>query len=160
MRKILFLMLVLAGSSAARAQSKAASWENLNSLQAGQQIQIRTMKSKKVIGAFVSVSDTAISVQADSGPETVQRPEVRSVKLRQSQHRLRNALIVGGAGAGVGAGIGAAGHHGCASTTEFCLDIGGRSLPAGIGAVIGLLGGAGVGALLPSHETVYSVTAH
>jgi hypothetical protein len=82
------------------------------------------------------------------------------VKRTKSEHRLRNTLILAGAGAGVGAGMGAGAHHSCPSTQTFCFDIGGRSLPAGIGAVVGLLGGAAIGALLPAHETIYSMRSH
>jgi hypothetical protein len=73
------------------------------------------------------------------------------------KHRLRNTFIVAGVGAGVGAGIGAALHKPC-SSESFCLDIGGAALPAGVGAVLGGVGGAVVGILLPSHSTIYQVT--
>jgi hypothetical protein len=164
MRKIAILIGVLAIACAARAQEKTAMWENLNILQAGEPIQVRQMDWTKVKGTFLQVSDTGITVKGESGPETIQRQDVRSVKMQRSQHRLRNALIVGGISAGAGAGIFAALHKGCPSTPTltqaFCLDIGGRSLPAGLGAVGGLLGGGAVGALLPSHKTIYSVSSH
>ncbi|HEX4008010.1 MAG TPA: hypothetical protein VHX60_17685 [Acidobacteriaceae bacterium] len=160
MRKILFGLCILLVASASWAQGAAASWGNLNTLQAGEQIQVRTLESKKITGAFISVSDAAISVQADSGPDTVQMPDVRSVRLQRNRHRLRNAAILGGVGAGVGAGIGAVGHKGCSSSQTFCLDIVDKSDFVAIGAVAGLLGGAVVGALLPSHQTVYSLNAH
>jgi hypothetical protein len=88
-----------------------------------------------------------------------ERQDVRSVKLLENKHRLRNTLVVGAAGAGVGAAIGAATYKGC-SSQSFCLDIGGRGLPTGIGAVIGGVGGVVVGVLLPSRETVYDVGPH
>ena len=75
----------------------------------------------------------------------------------EHKHRLRNALIVAGVGAGVGAGIGAALYKPC-SSQSFCLDIGGAALPAGVGAVLGGVGGAVIGILLPSHSTIYQVT--
>ena len=43
---------------------------------------------------------------------------------------------------------------------SFCLDIGGAALPAGVGAVLGGVGGAVVGILLPSHSTIYQVSPH
>ena len=160
MRKLLAAMCILLVSSTSWAQNKSSSWDNLRTLQAGEKIQVRAFKSKKITGDFLSVSDTTIQVQTEEGSQTIHRQDVRSVKLAKHQHRLRNALILAGVGAGAGAGIGAAAHHGCSASQTFCLDIGGRSLPAGIGAVVGFLGGAAVGALLPSHETVYSATAH
>jgi hypothetical protein len=154
------LFLILAALCTLPAQGQQGAWENLTSLRPGEQIQVRAMKAPKVTGTFLNFTDAAISVQSDAGLQTIQRQDVRSVKRMKNRHRLRNTLILAGVGAGVGAGIGAAAHHSCPSTQTFCFDIGGRSLPAGIGAVAGLLGGAAIGALLPSHETIYSVSSH
>lgn len=160
MRTFLFLMCVLGISCVSLAQGKAARWENLNKLQAGDKIQVRETNSTKITGEFLSVSETAISVEAVGAAQVIQKPDVLSVKRMKNRHRLRNALIVGGIGAGVGAGIGAATFHPCAPTQFFCLQIGGRALPAGFGAIVGLLGGATIGALSPEHETVYSLNSH
>lgn len=157
MRRLLLLICILGVSSAVRSQSKAGNWENLNTLRAGEKIQVRESNKTKITGTFLNVTDAAIVVQAEAGSQNILRQDVRSVKLMENRHRLRNALILGGVGAGVGAGIGAAAHHSCPSSQTFCLDIGGRSLPAGIGAVAGFLGGGTVGALLPDHKTIYSV---
>jgi len=89
------------------------------------------------------------------------------VKLMESKHRVRNTLVGlglgGGVGAGVGAGIGAATFHSC-SSQSFCIQPVGKGGSAGIAAVIGFAGGAAVGAvvgaLLPSHSTIYRVTSH
>jgi hypothetical protein len=121
---------------------------------------VRELNSTKVSGTFLSLSNASISVQAHGASQTIQKQEVECVTLMKNKHRLRNTLILAGVGAGVGAGIGAASHQGCPSTQTFCLDIGGASIPAAIGGVIGLLGGTTVGALLPSHQTVYILNAH
>ena len=158
MRRLLLLIGILAISSAARAQGKAANWQNLSMLRTGEKVQVREVNKAKITGSFMNFTDAAIAVQTEAGLQTIPGDNVRSVKWMRNKHRLRNALILGGIGAGVGAGIGAAAHHSCPSSQTFCLDFGGRSLPAGIGAVIGLFGGATVGALLPDHETIYSVS--
>jgi hypothetical protein len=160
MQKSWFLLCILTVSCTAPIHGQQASWQNLNTLRPGEQIQVREIKAAKITGAFINFTDATISLQAESGPQTIQRPDVRSVKRMRNRHRLRNTLILAGVGAGVGAGIGAAAHHSCPSTQTFCLDIGGRSLPAGIGAVVGLLGGATIGVLIPTHETIYSVNSH
>jgi hypothetical protein len=121
---------------------------------------VRQMNKAKVSGTFLNVTEAAISLQADTGPQTIQKQDVRTVKWMKNKHRLRNTLILAGIGAGTGAAIGAATYHPCSSSQAFCFDIGGRSLPAGIGAVAGFVGGATVGALLPDHETIYSVSLH
>ena len=159
MRKISVLLFVLGLSCAAFAQTDRASWATLSGLQPGQRIQVVGITSKKHSGNFVSISDTAISYRETNGEQSIPKQDVVSVKLLEHKHRLRNTLIVAGVGAGVGAGIGAALHKSC-SSQSFCLDIGGAALPAGVGAVVGGLGGAVVGALLPSHTTIYQVSPH
>ena len=159
MRKIFLLLFVLGLSCAAFAQTDRASWANLSGLQPGQRIQVVGTTSKKHSGSFVSVSDTAISYRETNGQQSIPKQDVIRVKLMEHKHRLRNTLILAGVGAGVGAGIGAALHKSC-SSQSFCLDIGGAALPAGVGAVVGGLGGAVVGVLLPSHTTIYQVSPH
>jgi hypothetical protein len=158
-RKIFLLLLLLGLPCAAFAQADRASWANLSGLQPGQRIQVVGMTSKKHSGNFMSVSDTAISYRETKGEQSISKQDVLSVKLLDHKHRLRNTLIVAGVGAGVGAGIGAALHKPC-SSQSFCLDFGGAALPAGIGAVLGGVGGAVVGILLPSHSTIYQVSSH
>jgi hypothetical protein len=159
MRKLLVAICICGASCILHAQRNPANWENLRALHAGDKIQVREGNSTKVTGTLVSVSDAAISLQAGGASQSIQKQEVESVKLMKNRHRLRNTLILAGVGAGVGAGIGAAQHHSCAPQT-FCLDFGGRTLPAAIGGTIGLLGGAVTGALLPSRDTIYTVKAH
>ena len=158
MHKFLLLISILGIPCALWAQTNQASWAKLGALRTGQSVQVVEMNSKEHSGTFVNV-DTAISYQDIAGERTIQNENVRSVKLMENRHRLRNTLILAGVGAGVGAGIGAATYHPC-SSQSFCIQPGGRGLPVGIGAVIGLVGGAAVGALLPTHNTIYRVTSH
>lgn len=141
------LSFVLCMACAAFAQSKSA-WESLSALQTGHKIEVKT-NAKKVSGAFVSVSDTAISLQAPGGEETIPRTDVRSVKLMENKHRLRNAAIGAAIGAGVGAGAGAAAGRGDPAD----------GIGVGILAVIGGAAGALVGVLWPSHQTIYRAAA-
>jgi hypothetical protein len=152
-RKILFLICVLGIPCASWAQTNQASWANLSALHAGQKIQVVEMNSKKHSGTFVNVSDTAISYKETAGEQTIQKQDVCSVKLMENKHRLRNTLIVGAVGAGAGAGFGAAIYRsGEIGTT--------RGEIAALYAVVGFVGGAVVGALLPTHNTIYSVNSH
>jgi len=153
MRKSSFLICVLGLSCVSSAQGNRASWADLSGLRAGQKIQIVDINSKKHSGTFVNVSDTAIWYQEAAGEQTIQKQDVRSVKLMQDKHRFRNTLIGGAVGAGAGAGIGAASweNHGY---------LGGRGVGAEVGAVIGFVGGAFVGVSLPSHRMIYSVNSH
>jgi hypothetical protein len=162
MRKLSSLISILAIPCATWAQSGQASWENLSTLQAGQKIQVVEMNSKKDSGALLNISPTAISLQEKSGEQTIQRQDVRSVKLMENRHRLRNTLIGAGVGAGAGAGIGAALDHPPKPCPPDVLCLGGlgddnRGLAALVFGAIGLVGGAVVGALLPSHKMIYHV---
>jgi len=158
MRALLCLMCILGISCVSLAQDNAASWANLKTLRAGEKIRVRTMNSTKVTGAFLNVSDAVISVQAEAGPQTVKRQDIRTVKRMKTRHRWVNSLILAGAGAGIGYGIGRSQYHPCPTTQTFCFDLG--DIPGGIGSLGGFLGGGVVGALIPVHETVYSVNSH
>lgn len=168
MRNIFFLVCVLAIHFVALAQKRESSWETLSGLQAGQKIQVVDSSSKKHSGTFLSVSDTAISLRANSGEQSIEKQDVRIVRLMAAKGRARNTLVggaIGGAiGAGVGAIIGAATHKGCAPGVFVCLDVLGTGGSAGLGAAAGFLGGttvgAVVGALVPSHAIIYDARAH
>jgi hypothetical protein len=167
MRNIFFLVCILAIHFVALAQNNQTSWETLSGLQSGQNIQVVDSSSKKHSGTFVSVSDTTISIRITTGEKSIQKQDVRIVRLMANQRRARNTLVggaIGGAmGAGVGAIIGAATHKGCTSE-EFCLDFIGTGGSAGLGAAAGFLGGATVGgvigALVPSHTIIYDARSH
>ena len=144
MLRVLGILAFICASAGLEAQS---SWTSLNGLSSGQKIQVIETNSKKHSGTFVSVSDSAITFREGDGERSVQRPDVRKVKL-QNQRRLRNALVGMGVGAGAGAVFGAA----VAGNGGFV------SRPAGA-AVFGLIGavfGAPVGLVVSTHNTVYS----
>jgi hypothetical protein len=153
MRKLLFLVCALGLPCASLAQSHQAAWASLSALHPGQNIEVTDTTSKTRPGTFLSVSDMAISFTDSSGEKTVQKQDVRSVKLMANQHRLRNTVIGAGVGAGAGAGI-------VAGTWESGGFLGGKGVGAAVGAVIGGISGAVVGALLPSHSTIYRVPSH
>lgn len=155
MRNILLLLCVFGMSYASQAQTDKASWTNLSTLQTGQKIQIVEMSSRKHSGTFLNVSDTAVQYRDSAGDQSIPKQDVRRVKLMENRHRLRNTLIGAGVGAGVGAVTGAAANRGC---SNFCVISEGDT--AGIGALVGFLAGAAVGALVPTHSTIYSVNAN
>ena len=106
MRKLLSCICILGISYSSFAQTGQSSWTNLSGLKVGQKIQVVESSSKKSSGTFLAVSDSAISLKDASGEMSIQKSDVRSVKLL-TQRRLRNILIGLGVGAGAGAAIGA-----------------------------------------------------
>ena len=153
MRNTLAMVLLLGISCASIAQSSQASWAQLSGLKPGQKIQIAEIRGKKHSGTFENFSDSSISIREASGETSVQKQDVRSVKLLQNNHRLRHTLIGLGIGAGAGAGIGA-------GTWESHGFLGGKGTGAAVCAVIGGLAGTAVGALLPTHDAVYQASPH
>jgi hypothetical protein len=152
MRNLLPMIGLIATSCALSAQTNPSSWDNLRTLAPGQKIQVVEITAKKSSGAFVNVSDSAIVFTQANGNRTLQKQDVRSVKLMKTSHRLRNTLIAAGIGAGAGAGITA----GAWESNGF---LGGKGAGAAVGAVIGGVAGAIVGAVLPSHNTLYSASS-
>lgn len=160
MRNLMLFFCVLAMPCVSSAQSNQSSWKNLSTLRPGQKIEIVETNLKKDTGAFAAVSDDAIRINESTGEQSIPRASVMRVTLRHNQHRLRNTLIGAAVGAGAGAGIAAASHKGCSSSQSFCLDTLGKGGAAGIGATLGFVGGAAVGAVIPSHPTIYRASAH
>jgi hypothetical protein len=124
----------------------------LNGLEPGQKIQVVEITSKKHSGTFESVSDSAISLREANGETSVQKQDVRIVSLKRDR-RLRNTLIGLGVGAGTGAVIGAA----IGPSKGWII---GKGYTALFVATIGAVGGTAVGALLPTHDTIYQASSH
>ena len=160
MRKLALTAIPLAMPLLSYAQTPQNSWGALNTLHAGQRIEVVETNLTKHKGTFSTVTDEAIQLREGGSDVGIKREDVMRVTLLDESHRLRNAFIFGGVGGGAGAGIGAAASR-CSSTSgsfNFCGL--GRSVAIGIGAVAGLMGGAGIGAAIPSHPTVYRVEHH
>jgi hypothetical protein len=151
MRTLLSLVCIVGLSSVSVAQSNRTAWSNLNGLKAGQEIQIVEASSKKDSGVFVSVSDSAVSFTDALGERSVLKQDVRIIKLRKPNHRLRNTLIGTGVGAGAGAGICA----GAWNTTGWGRNGEAAAIGAGLGGVIGTV----IGAVIPTHGSITVYTA-
>jgi len=148
---LLISLCLLAMACSSFAQTGKSSWVNLSALQPGWRIQVVETNSKQDSGLFVSITEDAVTLQEKHGEKTIQRRDVRIVRLMKNKHRLRNTFIGAGVGAGVGAGIGAATDGPCKSCF-FSLT---RGQQAAIFAAPGIVIGAAIGALWPTHEIVY-----
>lgn len=138
-----------------RAQEKKGDWKALSGLRSGEKIELIETGMKKHVGTFSTVSEEAIEMHEGSNDIGIPKESVVRVTVLDKSHRLRNSLLFGGVGAGAGAGIGAAATRCSSSSNTFNFCGLGRGVAVGIGAVAGLLGGAGVGAAIPSHPTIY-----
>lgn len=158
MRKLLLLLIgpLCFLPQVTQGQTGQASWSKLSGLQSGQAIQVATA-SKKYSGTFIRVSDAAVVVRDSSSEESIQRTDVRSVKVvktnQRAKHTIIGAAIGGGSGAAFGAAVG-----GCSGSCWIGPDRGGLAVIfGGVGAVVGAV----IGAVIPAHgQTIYKADAH
>src|SRR6266568_3900013 len=153
MHKVAFVCFLILIPCSLRAQDKKGDWKALYGLRSGEKIELVETGMKKHVGTFSTVTDEAIQMREASNDIGIRKENVARVTLLSKSHRLRNAFIFGAAGAGTGAGIGAVSTRCSNSTDSFCGL--GRSIAVGLGGLVGLAGGVGVGAAVPSHPTIY-----
>ncbi|SRR5258708_729276 len=155
MRNVALACFLILLPCSLRAQDKKGDWKALYGLRSGEKIELVETGMKKHTGTFSTVTDEAIQFREGANDVGIPKENVARVTLLEKSHRGRNALILGAVGAGAGAGIGAAASRCSNSTGSFNLCGLARGAEVGLGAVIGLAGGAGIGAAIPSHPTIY-----
>jgi hypothetical protein len=155
MRNAALLCLLILIPCSLPAQDKKSDWKALYDLRSGEKIVLIETGMKKHVGTFSTVTEEAIQMREGSKDIGIRRESVARVTLLEKSHRLRNALIFSVVGAGAGAGITAAASRCSNSNTSFNLCGIGRGAEVAIGAAVGLVGGAGIGAAIPSHPTIY-----
>lgn len=158
MRQLALIAILLGMPLLSRAQTTQNSWSALNTLHAGQRVEIVETNLKKHGGTFSTVTDETLQLREGGADVLIERENVMRVTLLDKSHRLRNALVFGAVGAGAGAGIGAVSTR-CSNTPYSFCGLG-RSVAIGLGGVLGLAGGAGIGAAIPSHPTIYRIEHH
>jgi hypothetical protein len=155
MRNAALVCLLILISCSLPAQDKNSDWKALYDLRSGEKIVLIETGMKKHVGTFSTVTEEALQMREGSNDVGIRKENVARVTLLAKSHRLRNPLIFGTAGAGAGAGIAAAASRCSNSNTSFNLCGIGRGPEVAVGAVVGLAGGASIGAAIPSHPTIY-----
>lgn len=84
----------------------ASEWTSIERLQPDQKIEITTRNHTRVKATFVSADTGAILVRGQSGQRSIDRTDVRQLRVADPSRSLRNGLIGILAGAGAGAGVG------------------------------------------------------
>ena len=107
MRKLALLGILLGMPVLSQAQTNRNSWEALNTLHAGQRIEVVETNLKKHKGEFSTLTDEAIQLREHGTDVGIKKQDVMRVTLLGESHRVRNAFIFGSVGAGAGAGISA-----------------------------------------------------
>jgi len=154
MRKAALVAFLILIPCLVRAQDKK-DWKALYGLHSGEKIELIDTGMKKHVGTFSTVTEEAIQMREGSNDVGIPKQSVARVTVLDKSHRLRNSLILSAVGAGAGAGIAAAATTCSTSNNTFNLCGLGNSVAVAVGAVAGLVGGAGVGAALPSHPAIY-----
>ena len=146
--KLTILVLLLLVPGIGFAGSSPNDWDNLKQLRPGQKIEVVDSSMKTVQGAFVAVSEEAISLRVGKSEESVVRAKVVRVSVRDTSHRTRNMII----GAAVGAGAGLA----IMIPLEIQQSNEGNSLAGPLAGVTAGLAGAGLGlGAIPGNRTIY-----
>ena len=125
-------------------------WNAVRQFTAGQPVRIGLVNGKTVQGKFQSATDSEVLVATSQAQQTVARADVTKIATKGKNHRLRNALIGLGAGAGGGLAAGAIVDHGdrCTPPGGCLLNFSnlGKVVLTPAGAVVGLI----IGAVIPS----------
>jgi hypothetical protein len=124
-----------------------SNWAGVKQLPAGSEVRVKMSDGRKVVGAFQSATDDDLLVQTPKSRETLTRMTIAKVSTKGRSHRLRNALIGFGGGAGVGLIVGAVSDSRCPKSGCFAV---GKNLGKEVFTPLGALIGVTVGALLPT----------
>jgi hypothetical protein len=142
MRRHIFAIigaLLLAGS--ASAQKPPDSWDNLKQLVPGEAVRVVLNDAKSYQGKFELVSDEAITVRLAAAEQSFARQDILRVSAKGDPHRMRNALIGAGIGAGVAGALAAKNYHNDPESGAYAV---------ALGIPFAAVAGAGVGAVMPT----------
>jgi hypothetical protein len=147
LRTRFFLVLFVALPTFLCAQKQKGQWSDLNSLKAGQGIEVVESNMKNHGGEFVAITDEVITLREKGANVSLKRENVAHVSTASGAKRGEHALIGLIAGAGIGAAVGAAAGG---NSNGW-----GRGFAALGGILIGAPSGAADGAVIPAHTTIY-----
>lgn len=120
--------------------SFAADWEAVQRISPGQSVKVDVGRDETIRAEFVSANDSTLVVRSGSGERSLERTDIRRVRVADPGRRVRRGLIATAIGAGAGLGIGFAVCPHCAnegSAGKFTGPL--TAAGAGLGAIIGFL---------------------
>lgn len=153
LRLLRTLAVILLAVSLVANGEDVKSWANLDSIAAGQALEIRNLSGRSVRGNYTAHSEQSIDLSVNQQLVSIPRIQISAIRLRT---RTQKAIWIGlglgaAAGAAVGAGIGSgvSNESGGDFSNLTPLVIG---VCAGVGALVGL----GIGSVLANrHRTIY-----
>ena len=138
---LIFFFLSIPPSAVAASVAGLSSWENLNQLEKGQLVKVVLKDTKAYEGKFQARTEESIQLLIGEKEQTLLKKDALRISTKKQGHRLRNALIGTGIGTAAGLAVGAAATH----DDDFL-----RGAAIGFTTAIGLIGGAAVGAVIPT----------
>ena len=138
-------------SQTATEGQSSAQWKRVQLVTPGAHIQVKRFDKTTVNGRFVSASDNALTIRAESGEARVARSEIRQVRVKRASGRLKRGAIGAAIGAASGVAIGVA--MGGAMTDGDGVSSGGTAAMGALGAGIGL----GLGLIPAGYVAIYKV---
>lgn len=148
MSKIILLCFALLISVVPALAQPADDWENLTHIRPGRTITVVKRNLAQITGDLVTATDSSVTVRSGGTEQTIPRPDVLRLSVREGKKRVRNLLIGLAAGAGGGAAIGPVFARNSFSSKD-------KRFIIGITTLFGLGIGGGVGASIPGHREIY-----
>jgi hypothetical protein len=135
-------------------QAQAAQdWSNLTGLAKGSALEVRREDDQSFRGTLASISENQLVLDTSSGSQSFGRSTIRTVKIKSSGRRTRNAAIGAAIGAAIAGGAVAAGMSLICASCWGERNNWGASVAAYTAIAAG--GGALVGWLIPGYKTIY-----
>ena len=138
---LIFLYCYFSLSCIAAPVSSTNDWDTLSRLKTGQVLQVVLKDAKVYEGKFQAFTGESIQLLNGEQNRTFLKSDVLRISTKKAGHRGRNALIGVGLGTAAGLGVGAATAH----EGEMM-----RGVGIGLGAALGAIGGAALGAVIPT----------
>jgi len=150
---LLLMGMVLASLGIAQDRDEHR-WENLETLRAGQKLEVTTTQLRTVRGTYLNSSEAALRLKTPQGEVSLMREEVFRVKSLEGK-RKQNTLVGVVVGALSGVVLGA--------VSDFKDDVDGSDPGSNNGklggSVVGAGVGAGIGSLFAGHRVIYRAKA-
>ncbi len=126
----------------------AAGWEAVQRVAPDHKVEVVMAKGETTRGTFVSANETAIVFRTKSGEQSIQRADVRKVRVADPSRRMRNGLLGTAIGLGAGIGLGFA-------VCPYCPNEGNGSKYIAPMSAAGAGAGAAAGFLPAPYSTIY-----
>ena len=135
-------------------RTQPPNWGDVIDLAPGAEVKVVVKQGHAQRGTFQSATADAITVHIATGDQSLARADVAQILAKSRGHRAKHALIGLAIGGGVGLTVGAVADHSNSKSNQWdILPNAGKAILTTLGVLVG----AGIGALLPAGgwKTIY-----